>query len=158
MRKINLDDVPVEERISPKGKFHLLQRNLSLALGGVKDIGPAGGGHPFDVCEVVVPPGKTNWPFHFHCAQWEFFLVREGSGVVRTEEGETPIRPGDALLQKPGDAHQIRNTGSGNLVLLIVADNPPCDTVGYPDSGKWFIKPARKVLGGDEKPYYSGEE
>lgn len=158
MDKINLADVPAEERVSPKGKFHVLQKNISLALGGVKDTGPSGGGHPFDVCEAVIPPGKTNWPFHFHCAQWEFFLVKKGSGVVRRRDAEMEIREGDAFLQKPGEPHQIRNTGDGDLVLLIVADNPPCDTVGYPDTGQWFIKPPRKLLSGEEREFYAGEE
>ncbi len=158
MIKINLNDLPVEERLSPKGKFRVRQKNISLALGGIKDVGPSGGGHPFDVCEAVIPPGKTNWPFHFHSAQWEFFLVRAGRGAVRSPDGETEIRAGDAFVLKPGDAHQIRNPGGEDLVLLIVADNPPGDTVGYPDTGQWFIKPARKLLGGEEKPFYSGEE
>jgi len=158
MEKINLAHVPVEERRSPKGKFQVLQKNLSLALGGVKDTGPSGGGHPFDVCEAVIPPGKINWPFHFHCAQWEFFLVKKGFGVVRCKDAETDIQAGDAFLQKPGEPHQIRNTGTDDLVLLIVADNPPCDTVGYPDSGQWFIKPARVVVTGEAREFYSGEE
>lgn len=158
MKKVNLTELQVEERLSPKGRFHVLQKDISHALGGVKDTGPSGGGHPFDVCEAVIPPGKTNWPFHFHCAQWEFFLVRAGTGVVRTTEAEIGIQTGDAFIQKPGEAHQIHNAGQEDLVLLIVADNPPCDTVGYPDSGQWFIKPARKVLSGEEKAFYSGEE
>ena len=158
MKTVNLAELPVEEWASPKGKFHVKQKNISLALGGIQDVGPAGGGHPFDVCEVVIPPGKTNWPYHFHCAQWEFFLVKSGTGVVRSSDGETPIRPGDAFLQHPGTPHQIRNTGEDDLVLLIVADNPPCDTVGCPDTGVWFLKPVGKLLAGRESTFYAGEE
>jgi hypothetical protein len=39
MHKINERGVPEEVRESPKGTFHLHRRHLSLALGGVKDIG-----------------------------------------------------------------------------------------------------------------------
>ena len=158
MKTVNLADLPMEEWVSPKGKFHVKQKNISLALGGIRDAGPAGGGHPFDVCEVTIPLGKTNWPYHFHCAQWEFFLVKSGSGMVRCPEGEIPIRPGDAFLQQPGTPHQIRNTGQGDLVLLVVADNPPCDTVGCPDTGQWYLKPVGKMITGQEAPFYAGEE
>lgn len=158
MKKINVADVPVEERTSPKGRFHVRQRHISLALGAQKDVGTWGGGHPFDVAEVTVPPGKTNWPFHYHSAQWEFFLVKSGRGLIRTPEGYEALCAGDAFVRKPGEPHQIRNDGDEDLVLLILADNPPADVVGYPDTGQWFIKPARKLLTGNERDYYSGEE
>lgn len=158
MQKVQISDVPSEERTSPKGKFHVLQRNVSLALRGRKDVGLWGGGHPFDVAEVTVPPGKTNWPFHYHSAQWEFFIVQDGRGIIRTAEGEEEIVAGDAFMRKPGEPHQIRNTGEQNLLLLVIADSPPSDVVGYPDTGQWFVKPARKLLSGEEREFYSGEE
>jgi uncharacterized cupin superfamily protein len=158
MIKVKLQDVPEEERLSPKGAFHVRQKDISLALGGIKNTGPFGGGHPFDVCEVTVPAGKTNWPFHYHSAQWELFIVKEGRGLVRTANGESEIETGDAFLQKPGNPHQIRNPGEKDLVLLVIADNPPSDVVGFPNTGQWLIKPAGKLLGGDEKPFYAGEE
>ncbi len=33
MRKVNLKDIPEQERKSPKGKFHKFVKNVSVALG-----------------------------------------------------------------------------------------------------------------------------
>jgi len=157
--KANLFTTPAEERHSPQGKFHLLQKNLSLALGGKKDCGTWGGGFPFDVSEVQIPPGKANWPYHQHSAQWEFYLVLSGRGELRTDEGNVSITAGDYFQHAPGSAHQITNDGEENLVLLIVADNPPSDIISYPDTGQIFLKPQRVLLKpADELNYYDNEE
>jgi hypothetical protein len=47
MHIINESQVSEEHRKSPKGSYELFRKHISLALGGVKDVGPWGGGHPF---------------------------------------------------------------------------------------------------------------
>src|SRR5689334_1711935 len=89
MRKANLESLGWNEQRSPKGRFHLFRRNLSLALGGVRDVGDWGGGHPFDMEQYRIPPGATNFPFHAHSAQWELYLVTSGRGALRTPDGTT---------------------------------------------------------------------
>ena len=64
MNKINLADIPVDHRVSPKGQFELHRQHISLALGGIKDVGAWGGGHPFDIERTELPPGKRNFPMH----------------------------------------------------------------------------------------------
>ena len=158
MKIVNLHELPEREVISPKGKFHIFQKDASLALGGVKDTGPEGGGQPFDLCQVRIPPGKTNWPLHIHTSQWEQFLVLGGSGKVRGLEGEDPLRAGDCFISRPGDATQIINTGAEDLVLLIIATNQLTDAISYPDSGKFAVKPWRRFFHMEEVDYYAGEE
>jgi Uncharacterized conserved protein, contains double-stranded beta-helix domain len=158
MKKVQLDSLPFTESKSPKGKFHLFRRNLSLALGGKRDVGEWGGGHPFDVEEFRIPPGASNFPFHAHLAQWEFYLVTAGSGTVRTGDGQTSIGPGDAFLFPPGEAHQVINTGTEDLVFLVVADNPRADVIEYPDSGKIGVKPQKKFFKSPPCDYFEGEE
>jgi uncharacterized cupin superfamily protein len=143
---------------SPKGNYQLFRRHISLALGGKKDIGDWGGGHPFDLELTRVPPGKTNWPYHGHSAQWELYVVLSGHGITRTQEGEMKIGPGDCFMHPPGEPHQIHNSGAEDLVYYIIANNPQCDVSSYPDSGKWFIKPQRKAFEMTEVDYYKGEE
>ena len=127
MPNINVEAIPWTEFVSPKGAFRGRFREISLALGG---------GHPFDVSLEVLAPGETCCPYHAHAAQWEFFYILAGEGTVR-RDGETfAVEPGDAIMHPPGEAHQIRNTGTGELRYLIVADNPPIDPCVYPDSGK----------------------
>lgn len=158
MNKTNLHELPWTESRSPKGKFHVFRRSLSLALGGKRDVGEWGGGHPFDVEEFRVPAGATNFPYHAHSAQWEFFLVTNGSGIVRSATDETAIQTGDAFIFPPGAPHQITNTGSEDLLFLIIADNPRADVIEYPDSGKLGVKPQRKFFKPEPRDYFAGEE
>lgn len=80
---------------------------------------------PFEVELVRLPPGAVNWPFHAHSVMWECYLLTAGRGRVRTPEGWTEVRAGDALLHPPGEPHQMENTGPDDLVYWIIADNAP---------------------------------
>ena len=147
----------VEQR-SPKGKFHVFRRHISVALGAPRDAGVASGGHPFEVELTRMAPGAANCPYHAHAAQWELYLVQSGSGEVRAANHVTQISAGDTFICPPGEAHQIRNTGDVDLCYYVIADNPPADVIDYPDSGKWFVKPQRKSFTMRETDYYEGEE
>ena len=69
MNKANQNQVKWDELKSPRGKYQLFRRHISLAMGGKKDTGEWGGGHPFDLEMTRLPPGKTNWPYHAHASQ-----------------------------------------------------------------------------------------
>lgn len=110
--------------------------------------------HPFDVEICRVPPGKSPYSYHSHSAQWEFYHVISGSGVVRHQEGTTPIEKGDAFLFKPNEPHQITNDGAQDLILYVVADNPLGESYHHPDSNEWTVTaPVRRVL----RPQAQGE-
>jgi uncharacterized cupin superfamily protein len=147
----------VEQR-SPAGRFHIFRRHISEALGAPRDAGVAGGGHPFDVELSRLPRGATNFPFHAHAAQWELYLVLSGSGELRAGDTVTAVTAGDVFVCPPGEPHQLKNTGTEDLVYYVVADNPPADVINYPDSRKWFIKPQRKSFHMQETNYYANEE
>ena len=131
MNKIRLDDLPWEESKSPTGKYRSFCRNISLALGGKKDTGPWGGGHPFDLQLRRVPPGAAVCPRHAHTVQWELFIALAGTATVRAGDEMHPVAAGDAFLQPPGTAHQIRNTGREDFLFYVIADNPPADSTWY---------------------------
>lgn len=156
--KIHLADIPWEERRSPKGRYHLFQRAISLALGGKKDVGTWGGGHPFDVAQVRIPAGATDWPLHAHAAQWELYGVQEGNGWLHLGDQRVEIGAGDWFLAKPQEAHQIENPGPGDLLFLVIANHPEADVVSYPRSGKLFLKPQRTFVTESPLSYYEGEE
>ena len=158
MKKTNLNQIDWVELKSPKGKFNIFRRHISLSLGGKKDAGPWGSGHPFDVELTRVPPGKTAWPFHAHSAQWEMYIVVSGRGQSRTGEGVSDIGPGDCIIHPPGSAHQIINNSTEDLIYYIITDNPQSDIATYPDSNKWFVKPQRKIFEIAEVDYYKSEE
>jgi len=158
MPRIHLADIPWQEQRSPSGKFHSFAQNISVALGCLPNAGLAHGGHPFDVQIRRIPPGAAVCPFHSHLAQWEFFVVRAGTGSVRAGGETHPIKPGDYFVHPPGEAHQLINSGATELEVLIVADNPPLDAFYYPDSDKWGLRPPGIYFRATPADYFEGEE
>ena len=55
MRKVNLNDVPEQERKSPKGKFGRFTKNISVALGREPESLDLLKRHPFDLALVRIP-------------------------------------------------------------------------------------------------------
>ncbi len=159
MQKVNLSEVPEETWSSPKGKFTGASRCLSEALGRKPQSTDLMERHPFDVEICRIAPGQTPYPYHSHSAQWEFYHVMSGHGGVRHQRGTTAIGPGDTFLFKPGEPHQMTNTGTDDLVLFVVADNPIGESCHYPDSGKWGVRsPERRLIRSEPLDYYDGEE
>lgn len=159
MIKINTNQLPEESWTSPKGKFAGAGKQVSEALGRKPQSTDLLERHPFDVEIARIPPGKTPYPYHLHSAQWEFYHVISGTGLVRHKDGTTPIEPGDAFLFKPNEPHQILNNSSHDLLLYLVADNPIGESYYYPDSQKWGVRsPERRFLRSDALDYFDGEE
>jgi uncharacterized cupin superfamily protein len=159
MRKVNTNDVAEITWSSPQGKFVGAGKEISEALGRKPDSTDLNERHPFDVEICRVPAGKTPYIYHAHSAQWEFYQVMSGQGVVRHQDGMTPVVPGDAFIFKPGEPHQITNDGAEDLVLLVVADNPIGEVCYHPDSGKWSVPiPERRLIRSEALEYYEGEE
>ena len=158
MNKVNLSALTEVEQKSPGGKYHSFVRSLSLALGGERNAGTWGGGHPFDPQIRRVPPGAAVCPFHSHLAQWEMFVVLAGTGSVRAGSEAHAIAAGEVFIHPPGEPHQLINSGTTDLEVLIIADNPPLDGCYYPDSDKWALRPPGKIFRLTEAGYFDGEE
>ena len=162
MRKINTKDIAELSWSSPKGKFVGAGKEISEALGRKPLSTDLKERHPFDVEICRIPPGKTPYPYHSHSAQWEFYHVISGKGIVRHRDGMTPIEAGDAFIFEPDQPHQLSNPDSGSgqdLVLYVVADNPIGESGYYPDSKKWIVRsPERRLIRADALDYYDGEE
>jgi len=160
MHKVNLNALPETEWKSPTGKYHQFYRGASEALGRDPQSLDLAKRHPFDLEMVRLPAGAMLGPFHSHSAQWELYLIVSGRGLVRDDAGQTEVGPGDAFLFRPGEAHQIANPASEDLVYYVIADNPVGDSCHYPDSQKWLVSrgSGRVVVRGQETQYLDGEE
>jgi uncharacterized cupin superfamily protein len=166
MRKVNLKEIPAQERKSPKGKFHKFVKDISIGLGREPESLDLLKRHPFDLALVRIPKGKTYCPYHAHAAESELYLVVSGRGSIRDKEGITDVEPGDAFFFQPGEAHQIINPGSEDFVYYVIADNPRSgsgtgDSCYYPDSGKWAVVKEGSddvIVKGKETDYFDGEE
>ena len=90
----------------------------------------------------VVPPGKRAFPLHNHHYNHELFVVLEGEGEYRFGEETYPIKVGDVLAAPAGGqevAHQIINTGKGEMRYLGLSTKGTTEVVEYPDSGKFAV-------------------
>ena len=159
MKKINSNEIEEFSWTSPKGKFAGAGREISEALGWDPKSPEARARHPFAVEILRLAPGQIPYPYHSHSAQWEFYHVISGTGSIRHAEGTTAIEVEDAFLFGPGEAHQLINDGSTDLVLYIVADNPVGESCYYPDSQKWAVRsPEHRLVRSEALDYYDGEE
>ena len=111
MKKINTNQLEEESWTSPKGRFASAGKQVSEALGRKPKSTDLMERHPFDVEICRIPPGKTSFPCHSHSAQWEFYHVIAGRGVVRDEEGATSIGNGDASGETGPSCHQSSPDG-----------------------------------------------
>jgi uncharacterized cupin superfamily protein len=159
MKVVNTQSMKEETWTSPKGRFSGAGKQVSEALGRDPQSTDIFKRHPFDVEIARIAPGKINYPYHSHSAQWEFYHVISGRGTVRNEDGTTEIGPGDAFIFEPGEPHQLINTGAEDLVVYVVADNPIGESCHYPDSAKWgVLSPERRLIRSEPVDYYDGEE
>jgi uncharacterized cupin superfamily protein len=161
MRKINVNVIKEEPWQSPRGKYAASFKGISEALGRDPNSLDLAKRHPFDFEITRIPPGKHNFPYHAHSAQWEMYLVISGIGSVRHQDGTTEVVAGDAFVFRPNEPHQITNSGNEDLVFYVVADNPIGDSGYFPDSGKWKtnkLSAERVDIKGQETDYFDGEE
>ena len=159
MRKINTNELAELSWSSPKGRFAGAGKQVSEALGRKPLSTDLRERHPFDVEICRIPPGKTPYPYHSHSAQWEFYHVISGQGIVRHQDGTMAIGAGDAFIFEPGQPHQMTNDGAEDLILYVVADNPIGESGYYPDSKKWIVRsPERRLMRSESLDYFDGEE
>jgi uncharacterized cupin superfamily protein len=162
MRKVNLSDIKEESWQSPRGKYAVSFKGISEALGRDPDSLDLSKRHPFDLEWNRVPPGKFNFPYHAHSAQWELYLVISGKGIVRDKDGSTDVVPGDAFIFGPNEPHQLMNSGDEDFICYVIADNPIGESIYYPRSGKWKVNKSsatdRVFIKGEQTDYLGGEE
>ncbi len=115
MRKVNINEIEEEAWQSPGGKYAVSFKGISEALGREPASLDLSKRHPFDVEWNCVPPGRPNFPYHAHSAQWELYLVISGKGSVRHKDGITEVVPGEAFIFGPDEPHQLINSGQEDL-------------------------------------------
>ena len=121
-------------------------------------------GNQCTVAVMEIPPGKSAYTYHFHAGVTEVFFILSGTGMLRTGQGDTPVKPGDMVVCPPGaaGAHQITNPSKTETLRYVDFDTTsPVDAPFYPDTGKISV-----IIDGDitgpfrldsEVGYYDGE-
>jgi quercetin dioxygenase-like cupin family protein len=65
----------------------------------------------------LTPEGHT--PYHSHDWEHEVYIMR-GTGAVRSNDGERPLRPGDSVFVAPLEEHQFCAGAQGLQFICCV--------------------------------------
>ena len=80
------------------------------------------GAPTFALRVIEIAPGGSS-PRHAHPYEHEVFTLA-GEGAVWSEDGEVPMRPGDAVFVPPNEVHQFINKGDSTLQFICVIPLP----------------------------------
>ncbi len=89
----------------------------------------------FGVNLTRLAPGALSALRHAHSKQDEFVYILQGHPTLMTDAGATPLAPGMCAGFKAGtgDAHQLINQTTDDVLYLEVGDRTPGDEGVYPD-------------------------
>jgi uncharacterized cupin superfamily protein len=103
-------------------------------------------GNPFGLTQFGVnletfQPGAQSALRHWHTLDDEFVYVLEGEMVLRTDAGETLLRPGMCAGFKAGarNAHHFVNRSDRPARLLVIGTRVPGDNCFYPDDDLQWV-------------------
>jgi uncharacterized cupin superfamily protein len=130
MPKIDIAKVPAQPIASYPKEF------APVISGREKQrIGDAVGLTQFGVNITRIKAGSASALRHCHEQEDEFIYMLEGELVLRENDGETVLRPGDAAGFKAGSgiAHCLVNRTPRDAVYLEVGTRAKSERVHYPD-------------------------
>lgn len=122
---------PVHKKFSEKDEFSRYE------------VVPADGESECSVDIYEIPPGKANYPYHYHESSEEIFYIISGEGIVETEEGDKKLKAGDVIVcpPSPSGAHRIKNISEKEKLVYI-----EFDTISYPEVAHYPKTNALAVL------------
>ncbi|MGZ4107051.1 MAG: cupin domain-containing protein [Tumebacillaceae bacterium] len=119
-----------------------------VTYGPVKTLylGLAAGSEKLYVNIDRLQPGAKSAKYHTHSAQEEFFIILSGSGTLRMDGEELPVKAGDFVAKPAGKgiAHQFINTGTELMEILDCGVPSTDDIVTYPDDDIVYVKQLKK--------------
>ena len=113
-------------------------------------LGAAAGSQRLYVNIDHVKPGAKSVKYHAHSRQEEFFLILQGTGVLRIDGKRIAVKSGDFVAKPAGKgiAHQFINTGSKILQILDCGLKEAGDIVTYPDENVALIPSMKRAFRG----------
>jgi uncharacterized cupin superfamily protein len=139
----------VASQVPPRAKPSSYPEPFASRMAGreKRPLGDLFGLTNFGVNLVRLMPGGGSALRHAHTRQDEFVYILQGNAVLITDAGETQLSAGMCAGFKSGtgNAHQLLNHSSEEVIYLEVGDRSAGDTAVYPDDdlqaalieGKW---------------------
>lgn len=70
------------------------------------------------VAQVVFRPGQIAEK-HTHDDMFETFYIEQGEGIVAIDDTNVALEKGMCITVEPGEAHEIKNTGKEDLLIIV---------------------------------------
>jgi len=67
----------------------------------------------------MVLPAGTSIGFHKHEDNEELYVVLKGTGLMKVNEEEIEVKPGDVIINEPFDSHGLTNTSGSDMEILV---------------------------------------
>ena len=128
-----------EERDAPPG-FRARRLYLARTLGSDQ----------LGVSLWEVEPGESNMPYHAHHANEELLIVLAGAPTLRTADRERELQPGDSVLFRRGETHQLTNRSDEPVRFLFIAPLNHPEIIELPDTGRMTVFAGRPTSGRGE--------
>lgn len=71
------------------------------------------------MAELTLEP-DSEIGLHQHNNETEYYIITEGSGLVKENDGEKYVTKGDIVVTGNGQSHSIENTGDSVLKFIAV--------------------------------------
>ena len=97
-----------------------------------------------------IEPGESNMPYHAHHANEELVIVLAGAPTLRTADRERELRPGDSVLFRRGETHQLTNRSDAPARFLFIAPLNHPEIIELPDTGRTTVFAGRPTSGRGE--------
>lgn len=121
-----------------------------------KELGAAAGGEKLGCSLYELDPGHRSWPYHYHEANEEAMFVLDGTGMLRTADGEKQLSPGDFVVFPASEdgGHQVVNESEETLRYLVVSTMEEPDVTIYPEMEKFGVFAGSPPGGRDERSFH----
>lgn len=104
MKFTSLSNLPVESVSHNRA----IQKQVMLRSGELP--------HLTNFAQARFAPGQVA-PAHHHPDMYEIFFVESGQGAIAINGTPYPLTPGTCITVEPGEAHEVSNTGTEDLIL-----------------------------------------
>jgi uncharacterized cupin superfamily protein len=137
MPKIDVDKVPIDTATGYPPPF-----NKAVAGRSRKRLARAAGLTQFGVNICKLKPGAASSQRHWHEKEDELVYVLEGEVVLCEDNGETVLRPGDAVAWKAGmsDGHCLINKSDRDAIFIEVGTRAAADRAYYSDIDMMVVR------------------